>query len=140
MLSPELEAKRCAVTVELPLHAGGALPHTPLRNWTAEQVAQWLATAEGGRFSNLALPAGLGGADLMRLDQTSLTALFAGQLRKARVGEEGAAWVVDTGTEDGSTGGDGASSRTSVIGRALWRALRRETSSAQSAAKAMPFL
>jgi hypothetical protein len=136
MLRPELEQRFCSVTVELPLHSGGCLSHIPVESWTAAHLAQWLATADGGRFSNLALPTGLTGKELVRLNQTSLTALFAGQLRAARVGEEGAAWVVETG--DATQ--DAAHSRTSVIGRALWRALRREQTFSKNAASKLLFV
>ena len=118
----------------MPRSAGSPLSHIAVEHWSADNVKQWLATAENGRFAALALPAGMVGADLMRLNQTSLTALFAGQLRKSRIGEEGEAWVVDAGDDAASA------SRTSVIGRSLWAALRRETNAAVSKAKTMQFL
>jgi len=139
MLNPDLECRRTSVTVELPRSAGSPLSHIAVEHWSAENVKQWLATAENGRFAALALPPGMVGSDLMRLNQTSLTALFAGQLRKSRIGEEGEAWVVDAGTSD-DQGTTASASRTSVIGRSLWAALRRETNSAQSKAKTMQFL
>lgn len=149
MLNPDLEKRRAVTTVELPRSSGSPLSHIPVENWSAENVRQWLSSAENGRFAALAVPHGMVGADLMRLNQTSLTALFAGQLRKARVGEEGEAWVVDAAGE-GEEGVEGENavpnsnrkdqSRTSVIGRALWAAMRRETNSALSKAKTMQFL
>ena len=153
MLNPDLEKRRTVTTVELPRTSGSPLSHIPVDSWSAENVRQWLSSAENGRFAALAVPNGMVGADLMRLNQNSLTALFAGQLRKARVGEEGEAWVVDAagegegGEEAGVEGENGPNSnrrkdqsRTSVIGRALWAALRRETNSALSKAKTMQFL
>jgi kinesin family protein 2/24 len=144
MLSPALEAAKGSVTVELPLNEGAALSHVAIEHWGSAQVTTWLSTAEGGRFAALVLPTGLDGAGLMQLNTTSLTALFAGQLRQARQGEEGAAWVIDTDTDtkasvsSSSTNADAAAPapapgvRTSSIGRALWAALRRE---AQSSAR-----
>ena len=153
MLNPDLEKRRTVTTVELPRTSGSPLSHIPVDSWSAENVRQWLSSAENGRFAALAVPNGMVGSDLMRLNQNSLTALFAGQLRKARVGEEGEAWVVDAagegegGEEAGVEGENGPNSnrrkdqsRTSVIGRALWAALRRETNSALSKAKTMQFL
>ena len=70
-----------------------------------------------GRFAALALPAGLDGAGLMKLNMVSLSALFEGHLRQARQGEEGAAWVVDATVAEGQH---------NYLGRSLWAALRRE--------------
>ena len=145
MLNPFLEACQSAVSVEIPLQAGAALSHIPVEQWTAAQVTQWLATAEGGRFAALQLPPGLDGDGLMKLNLSSLTALFAGQLRRARIGEEGEAWVIDTGDAAGAAGaavGGGAksASRTSGIGRSLWACLRRETQAALAKRQTMQFM
>lgn len=69
---------------------------------------------------------------------------FSGTLRQARQGEEGVAWVVDSGPsleldqESGNditasaatTSGGGRTTRSTMIGRSLWAALRREQLSA----------
>ena len=65
----------------------------------------------------LQVPADLDGKGLISLEVSSLTALFAGTLRKARQGEEGAAWVVDNASQ---------AEQSSAIGRALWGSIRRE--------------
>jgi hypothetical protein len=92
-----------------------------VESWTPEQVNHWLAVAEGGRFKNLALPAGTCGRRLLELSAAGLAELCAGSLRNARNEGEGAAWV-----EDGANG----SRRLAAIGHALWVALRRENQAA----------
>ena len=96
-------------------------PTLPIEKWTPENVQNWLANVDNGRFSMLQVPAGLDGAGLLSLEVSSLTALFAGTLRKARQGEEGDAWVVDNASEDAAT--------SSTIARALWGSIRRERDS-----------
>jgi hypothetical protein len=64
------------------------------------QVQAWLATADNGRFSMLAVPKELDGKGLCSLDASSLSALFEGTLRQARIGDEGNAWVVGNDTKD----------------------------------------
>ena len=116
LMSPALVSHMSAVTVEVPL-SGLALSHLPIESWSSDQVVSWLATAGGGRFAALALPAGLDGAGLMKLNMVSLSALFEGHLRQARQGEEGAAWVLDATVSEG---------KHNYLGRSLWAALRRE--------------
>lgn len=141
MLNPSLATRKCSVQVEIPLQAGAAYSHIAVERWTSAQVMQWLSTAEGGRFAALQLPPGLDGAGLMQLNLTSLTALFAGQLRRARIGEEGSAWVIDTGVvEDVAGSGGGGAGRTSAIGRALWASLRRENQAAIIKKSSMAFV
>lgn len=136
MLNPFLGASKRSVSVEIPLVGGTPMSHIPVDQWTSAQVTQWLSSAEGGRFAALQLPQGLDGAGLLQLDLTSLTALFAGQLRRARIGEEGSAWVIDTGVADGEAG----AGRTSAIGRALWASLRRENQAANLKKASMAFI
>jgi hypothetical protein len=115
LMSPALVPHMTTVTVEVPLK-GAALSHLPIESWTNAQVLTWLGTVGGGRFAQLALPPGLDGAGLMKLNMVSLSALFEGHLRAARQGGEGSAWVLD-GQADG---------KHNYLGRALWAALRRE--------------
>ena len=95
---------------------GAALLMTPVEQWTHSQLCVWLAYVEGGRFSQLVLPSGIDGAALLGMTVTSLSALSSGELRQARQGEEGAAWVEEV--DDNR--------RQNFIGKALWAALRRE--------------
>jgi hypothetical protein len=123
LMAPRLQEQVRSVTVEVPIN-GAALSHIPIEEWTTAQVNIWLATAEGGRFSQLALPPGMTGAGLMQLNLVSLSALFEGQLRSARQDEEGVAWVVQ-----------GEGNRHTYLGRALWAALRRQQQLAAVRAK-----
>ena len=118
-MSPQMEQLKSEVSVEIPIHAYFS-PTLPIEEWSPEHVQNWLANVDGGRFSMLQTPAGLDGEGLLSLEVASLTALFAGTLRKARQGEEGSAWVVDNAEE---------SSQSSTIARALWGSIRREQES-----------
>jgi len=95
---------------------GAALLQSPVETWTNEHLSVWLAAVEGGRFSQLALPPNVTGADLLAMNATSISALFAGEIRQARQEEEGAAWVEEADSNR----------RQDVIGRSLIGALRRE--------------
>ena len=116
LMSAELQPLTSSVTVEVP-KSGIALSHIPVEQWTQEQVRHWLATADGGRFVNLALPEDIDGRGLMELDAVSLTDLFARELRSARRQGEGNAWVLEVDDEDG---------RLRMLGNALLSAVRRE--------------
>ena len=111
-----LEALKSEVSVDIPIFDLFS-PTSQVETWTPQHVQNWLATADGGRFSMLQVPADLDGKGLISLEVSSLTALFAGTLRKARQGEEGAAWVVDNASQ---------AEQSSAIGRALWGSIRRE--------------
>ena len=94
----------------------------PIDAWTAEQVIFWLSTTNNGRFAQLALPPGLDGNGLMKLNMVSLSALCEGTLRAARQDEEGSAWVVQGDADEDIS----ATAKHNYLGRALWAALRRE--------------
>ena len=115
-MAPRLEKGIDSVTVEVPLYGSSAFGHLPVEKWSADQVQAWLGTVDGGRFSHLVVPVGLDGAKLVQLTDTSLSAMFAGQLRGARQEEEGSAWEI----------AQRRSRRLEEIGRALWSAVRRE--------------
>lgn len=121
MMKPSLHAKVHDVIVEIPLF-NGFLSGVPINTWTAEQVIFWLSTTNNGRFAQLALPSGLDGNGLMKLNVVSLSALCEGTLRAARQDEEGSAWVVQgvAGEDITATAGH------NYLGRALLAALRRE--------------
>jgi hypothetical protein len=138
LMCPELQQLTHRLTVEVPLNlhmqlqnrfnvklmhstgVGSGLSTKSVSRWTAEDVIAWLATAERGRFKNVVLPQGIDGKGLLRLSETNMVDLFAGETQKvARVEKEGAAWV-ETADE---------TRRLRNLGRALWRALRREMQS-----------
>lgn len=121
MMKPTLQAKVHDVIVEVPLFEG-FLSGIPIDAWTAEQVIFWLSTTNNGRFAQLALPPGLDGNGLMKLNMVSLSALCEGTLRAARQDEEGSAWVVQGDAEEDIS----ATAKHNYLGRALWAALRRE--------------
>lgn len=106
------------VCVEV-IRSGRAYSHVPIERWSHSQVNEFLAECEGGRFSNLAIPADLDGAELMTLNITGLSSLCEGTLRASRREGEGCAWVVEAGVN-----------RQSSIGKALWGALRRQQQAA----------
>lgn len=120
-MCPPLDLAFYQCTVEVPL-LGVPLAHVPVSSWTADQVHAWLGSTDGGRFANLVLPPGLDGHGLMQLSDSSLAALFSGQLRRARQEGEGEAWVEEGDAE--------ASAAYGAIGQALWRSLRREEATA----------
>lgn len=114
LMDPELQKLSQSVEVEIP-KGGAALTTTPLSLWSSAEVNAWLSTVENGRFSYLAVPPNFTGADLLKLDAKSMSALFAHQFRRARKQEEGEAWTEEAGT-----------TRHEAVSRALWALLRRE--------------
>jgi len=122
-MCPELYKAVREVTCEIPL-ADMPSNFVPVTEWTCVQVQAWLANTDNGRFAALALPQNLDGKTLMSLDRGELSALFAGELRRARIEEEGAAWVVQSSV--GQT----------AIGEAFWAALHREQRTALALAAA----
>lgn len=120
LMDPRLQAFMSEVVTEVP-KAGAALSSTPMAIWTSAEVNTWLSTVERGRFAYLAVPPQFTGADLLKLDATSLSNLFAGQMRQARAGNEGEAWTVE-----------GESSRHLAVSRALWTIIRREIEMSKS--------
>lgn len=139
LMCPELQqlTHRCTVDVPLNLHlqmqnrfnakvahltdVGSGLSTKHVVDWTPQEVINWLATAERGRFKNVVLPPNIDGKGVLMLSETNMVDLFAAQEQKtARGVKEGAAWV--------ETAVDGR--RVRILGRALWRALRREMQSA----------
>lgn len=138
LMCPELQQLTHRLTIEVPLNmylqlqnrfnaklahstdVGSGLSTKQVPDWTAEEVIAWLATAERGRFKHVVLPTGIDGQGLLLLSEKNMVDLFAAGVQKvARVEKEGAAWV-ETAEE---------TNRSSNLGRALWRALRREMQS-----------
>ena len=126
MMIPHMYDKIACSLVEVPM-AGAPLSHIPVESWTAEQVSLWAASAEGGKFNQLALPQNLNGADLINMDFKSISALFAGTLREARVDGEGSAWVVGTEAEAAEGVPEDASKKMGrILARAFMASLKRE--------------
>ena len=128
MMVPSIYDKISCSLVEIPM-TGAPLSHIPVESWTPDQVSQWVATVEGGKFSQLALPQDLTGAELTKMDIRSLSTLFTGVLRKARVNYEGSAWVV------GSEADDISYSSGKVLARAFVASLRRAQQLASARSK-----
>jgi len=60
-LTTNASDQKWEITLELPLHDQLSFSGTPVHQWTAEQVRQWLDVAEGGRFAEVVLPPGMDG-------------------------------------------------------------------------------
>ena len=103
--------------------------------WSADEVQRWVQTVDGGRFSSIVLPPNVTGETLMQLGSQSLTELFEGitEDREARAAHEGSAWTVGFDDDGGMAGGGSTrAERRERIGRALWRAIRKEQQAAIS--------
>ena len=88
--------------------AGYSYEGTPVHEWTAAQVIEWLATVDGGRFAQVVVPKGTEGKDLLRMNAKRLTDLVETDHEAGRAeGTEG--WFV---------------SAQARVGRALYAALR----------------
>eukprot|EP00667_Euglena_gracilis_P005663 EG_transcript_5703 len=119
LMAPDLAALSFAVACDVPLLS--AALEVPVWKWTSEQVVAWVASAEGGRFARLALPAGLDGRGLLGLSAQRLGELFEGTLRRARAEREGEAWAIGVDVEE-----EAEATGTTRLGEALFLALRRE--------------
>jgi hypothetical protein len=51
LMAPHLGQQSCEVNVPMKFGAYHGYDGVPVHEWTAEQVIEWLATTEGGRFS-----------------------------------------------------------------------------------------
>mmetsp|Transcript_33174 Transcript_33174/g.45954 ORF Transcript_33174/g.45954 Transcript_33174/m.45954 type:complete len:357 (-) Transcript_33174:251-1321(-) len=97
-----------------------------INRWSHEEVVDWLASVQRGRFSHVALPLGLDGKGLMQLSTLRLSQLFQGTLRQARVAGEGSAWT-ETTEEEYNPSPSSSSVATNNIGKAIFAALREES-------------
>jgi len=102
-------------TVELPMNLKGSghFKDVPVIEWTPSDVLAWLQEAENGRFAHVVVPPTLDGRKLLETSPQGLSDLFDGELRRARVDQEGEAWNVQVDNL-----GD-------EIGRAIFAAARR---------------
>jgi hypothetical protein len=137
LMVPELTNCCTSTAVDVPIVSMGptALSEVPVNEWSAQQVKDWVASVQGGRFAKLALPADLDGMGLLKLSSARMSALFEGAMRDARSSQEGASWTVGSATEQGGNSGGGSSSGDVQddapvadvdIGRVLYNALRRQ--------------
>ena len=65
-----LEALKSEVSVDIPIFDFFS-PTSQVETWTPQHVQNWLATADGGRFSMLQVPADLDGKGLISLEVSS---------------------------------------------------------------------
>ena len=113
LMAPHLHHASCEVDVPMigAATSGGGKAHsyeeTPVHEWRADQVIEWLSTAEGGRFQQVVVPKGTEGRDLLRLNARKLTELVETENVEGRADGEG--WYV---------------SQQAKVGRALFAALR----------------
>jgi len=96
ILAEPLLRMESSCTMRLGLHFEGECTFwkMPVLEWTPAEVQEWLQVADDGRFSEAVVPPNLTGKDLLSSSARGLSELFAGALRKARVGDEGEAWTV----------------------------------------------
>ena len=109
LMAPYLRHASCEVDVPM-LGAAGqrhTYEDTPVHEWSAEQVIEWLASVDGGRFAQVVIPKGTDGKDLLRLNARRLTELVETENAEGRADGEG--WYV---------------SQQARVGRALFAALR----------------
>ena len=109
LMAPHLRHASCEVDVPM-LGARGerfTYEDTPVHEWSPEQVLEWLGNVDGGRFSQVVVPKGTDGKDLLRLNARRLTELVETENVEGRADGEG--WYV---------------SQQARVGRALFGALR----------------
>lgn len=115
MLAKSLADEASHIEQDLPvLQKGkGAFKDVNVIDWTPADVIAWLQEVEGGRFSHVVVPSELNGRALLETSPQGLADLFEGEMRRARVDEEGEAWNITAGR------------RGAAIGRAIFAAARR---------------
>ncbi len=109
LMAPHLWQTSCEV--ELPMgHGGGegfSYEGVPVHEWSAQHVIEWLSNAEGGRFSQVVVPPGITGVDLLRMNARRLSEMVETEQREGR--DDGQGWYVSSQAK---------------VGRALFEALR----------------
>jgi hypothetical protein len=108
LMAPHAWSRACTVDVPMRSQDGASFSYAgvPVHEWTAEQVIEWLTNVDGGRFSQVVVPAGTTG---MKLLQSSPTLSEMVESEQAAGREDGESWYVSSGA---------------AIGRALFTALR----------------
>lgn len=125
LMAASLASAATTTVCEVPLADPAAdLGDRPVWEWTNDEVIAWIASAEGGRFSRLALPTRIDGQGLLSLNARRLGELFEGPMRQARLQHEGEAWAI--GVDDEGDGPEADLTGTDRLGHALFDALRRE--------------
>eukprot|EP00441_Pelagodinium_beii_P014451 CAMPEP_0197657466 /NCGR_PEP_ID=MMETSP1338-20131121/44640_1 /TAXON_ID=43686 ORGANISM="Pelagodinium beii, Strain RCC1491" /NCGR_SAMPLE_ID=MMETSP1338 /ASSEMBLY_ACC=CAM_ASM_000754 /LENGTH=609 /DNA_ID=CAMNT_0043233839 /DNA_START=53 /DNA_END=1882 /DNA_ORIENTATION=+ len=104
MLAKPLEDVSSKLTLDIPLKLNlkgeSSFKDVPVMEWTNKDVLAWLQEAENGRFAHVVVPPNLSGKDLLETSAQGLADLFDGDLRRARVGDEGEAWTVSVEVGD----------------------------------------
>jgi hypothetical protein len=65
LLTLVLQIQRC-VAVDVMID-GCAPPNSPVDTWTYRELMAWLSHTDGGKFSQLVLPANMSGQDLLNV-------------------------------------------------------------------------
>ena len=106
LMNPSLSSH--SIEAEVPMTLGQkSYEGTPPHAWTTAQLTEWLATADGGRFAQVALPPDIDGAALLAMPARALSGLVESSFVEGRA--DGAGWYV---------------SEQAKIATALFRALR----------------
>ena len=110
LMAPHLRHASCEVDVPM-VGADTGKTHsyeeTPVHEWSAAQVVEWLANSNNGRFAQVAIAKGTEGKDLLRMTASRLTELVETENVDGR--QDGEGWYVSTQAR---------------VGRALFAALR----------------
>lgn len=108
LMAPHAWAEACTVDVAMRHQDGASFSYVgvPVHEWTAEHVTEWLTNVDGGRFSQVVVPAGTTGVKLLQIVPT-LTEMIESEQAAGR--EDGESWYVSSGA---------------AIGRTLFAALR----------------
>ena len=92
--------------------AAGSWQGPAVHEWSAQQVLEWLASADGGRFSHVVVPPGIDGRGLLGMNARRLTEMAeSGHAAGRNAGDlpQDAAWYL---------------SAQAKVGRAIFLALR----------------
>jgi kinesin family protein 2/24 len=106
MLAKPLADVEAKLMLDIPLHlaGSGSFKHTPVIDWTSQDVLAWLQEAENGNFAHVVVPPNLDGKRLLGTSPQGLAELFDGALREARADNEGDAWTVHANGAGGQLG------------------------------------
>ena len=113
-MAPHLSQASCEVDVPMcgDGSAAGSWQGTAVHEWSVQQVLEWLASADGGRFSHVVVPPGIEGRGLLGMNARRLTEMAeSGHAAGRNAGDlpQDAAWYL---------------SAQAKVGRAIFLALR----------------
>jgi hypothetical protein len=97
LMAPHLWQHSCEVEVPMLGAAGGgsySYESTPVHEWTAEQVVEWLGTAQAGRFAQVVVPKGIAGKDLLGMTARRLTEMLESDQNAGRA--DGESWMLSS--------------------------------------------